>query len=160
MICARLVLIVEVFPCFGTSVAKYRNSLARFFVLLLYVCIYILLIMNNHQCCEQYVSKYLQVYATDSSLKVMKTVKNCMLWKLLLCCLCSYFSFSYMFFQHILTCYTDLVRVHYLSGYFFFSVFDISFNLIMFIDMYRRTLYMMFLLGTCPIALNLLCEAF
>ncbi len=127
MICARLVLIVEVFLCFETSVARYRNTFARFFVLLLYVCIYILHIMNN-QCCEQYVSKYLQVYGTNSSVKVMKTVKNCMLWKLLLCCLCSYFSFSYMFFQHILTCCTDLVRVHYLSGYFSVSVFDISFN--------------------------------
>ncbi len=126
MICARLVLIVEVFLCFGTSVAKYRDTFARFFYYFC-VCIYILHIMNN-QCCEQYVSKYLQVYATNPSLKVMKTVKNFMLWKLLLCCLCSYFSFCNMFFQHILTCCTDLVRVHYLSGYFSFSVFDMSFN--------------------------------
>ncbi len=129
MIWARL--IVEVFLCFGTSVAKYRNTFSRFFVLLLYVCIYILHIMNN-QCCEQNVSKYRQVYGTNSSLKVMKTVKNCMLWKLLLCCLCSNFSFSSMFFQHILTCCTDLVIIIIIYLVIFPFPFSI-YRLIMFI---------------------------
>ncbi len=89
------------------------------------------------------------------------------LWRLLkiVCCENSYFA-VYVHIFLFLVCFSNIFlhAVQIWSGCIIYLVifpFPFSiYRLIMFIHMYRRTLYVMFLLVTCPIALNLLCEAF